>query len=518
MENKCLIHQYDLDFLSEDVPFSPPVYHKPYKIIIADDDKEVHAVTKLMLKDFNFEGRKLLFIDTYSGVETENVLKLHPDTAVLLLDVVMENHHSGLRVVKYLRKTLKNEFTRIILRTGQPGEAPEEKLIRDFDINDYRLKTDMTFQRLNTSLLTALRNYRDLCNIEKKRIRLDKIVNFSSILFAHNTMEDFFGCILKQMGSFLHEDALSFHQPKEMAASHGFVTFGHQTTPVVVAATDKYADCIGKNLYEMNMPMNISSWINSQNTDSIEFTDLDSGLMIKKKGRNNLVSCIFVEGSPLRYDTDLISLFMKNYSMALDNFILNTMINSTQKEIIMTFGRVVEKHFEETDTHVKRISDMIYRFALLNKFSPDESELLKIASTMHDIGKIGIPDAIIKKPEKLNPEEFKIMKTHTLIGHQILCESNLDILKAAAEIALCHHERWDGTGYPNGLSHENIPLNARMMAIIDVYDAMTHTRCYKTADSPEAAIGYIRENKGKHFDPHLATLFITNWAYISEVL
>lgn len=182
--------QFELDFLKEDKIETKQAL-KTIKIVIADDDVEVHSITKMILRDFTFEGHGLEFIDTYSGVEAKSVLKENPDIAVLFLDVVMEKHHSGLEVVDYLRNTLGNNMTRIVLRTGQPGEAPEDKVIRDYDINDYRLKTEMTVQRLTTTLYNALRNYRDLKRIDKHRKGLEKIIQASASLFKHNSMDDF---------------------------------------------------------------------------------------------------------------------------------------------------------------------------------------------------------------------------------------------------------------------------------------------------------------------------------------
>ena len=500
----------ELDFLADDREGPLKIFLKPLKIIIADDDAEVHSVTKIMLKDFVFEGKSLVFIDTFSGAETEKALAENPDTAVLFLDVVMEENHSGLKVVEYLRKVLKNEITRIILRTGQPGEAPEGQVIRDYDINDYRLKTDMTLQRLNASLFTALRNYRDLTKIEKSRKGLEKIIKASGNLFTHTSIDEFFTSILNQLGSFYHEDAELIYIRDENVPAEGFVTLDSHNAPTIVAATDKYKDLIGKSLKEIDHLKEIYTWVKYHDDGRQEINHVNNGLIIKKSGRNSLNNYIFIEGNQNLYDIDLINLFMTNYSVALDNFILNSMISNTQKEIIMTFGKVIEKHFDDTDSHVRRISDMMYKFAILNNFSYTESEMLKIASTMHDIGKISIPDAILKKPAKLTPDEFEIIKTHALVGYQILCESNLDILKLAAEIALNHHEKWDGTGYPNGLRGRSIPLSARIMSIIDVFDAMTHKRCYKDPESITVVVAYLVQNKGKHFDPGLVDIFIRN--------
>lgn len=243
---------------------------------------------------------------------------------------------------------------------------------------------------------------------------------------------------------------------------------------------------------------------------------IGNGFIIKNSGNNHLNNYIFIEGHEDIFDFDLINLFLTNYSVALDNYILSNMVSSTQKEIIVTLGEVVEKHFDETSGHVKRISEMMYKMALHMNFSYSECEALKVASTMHDVGKIAIPDKILKKPSQLTPDEFNLMKEHALIGYKILSKSDLDILKTAAEIALNHHERWDGSGYPNGLKGQNIPLNARMLAIVDVFDAMTHKRIYKKASPVEEAIDYIETQKGKHFDPKLVDLFIQHLEDITK--
>lgn len=509
----------NLDFLKEDTEETKNV-KKPLKIIVADDDQEVHSITKMILRDFTFEGHSLEFIDTYSGAETKEALMQHPDTAIIFLDVVMERNHSGLEVVEYLRKTLCNNLTRIVLRTGQPGEAPEDSVIREYDINDYRLKTEMTVQRLTTTLYTALRNYRDLRKIDKNRKGLEKIIKASSNLFKHNSMDDFFNGILNQLSSFYTEETdLLFIREKspieEDAHIGGIVTLEQMNRPTIVAASGKYAKFIGKSVGEVEELKNVFQWMNTHTNSLQEINYLPNGFIIKKSGKNQLNNYIFIEGDKSLYDFELVNLFLTNYSVALDNYILNSLISNTQKEIIITLGEVVEKHFDETGGHIRRVSEMMYRFALLNHFSYSECEMIKVASTMHDVGKIAIPDAILKKPGKLTTEEFEIVKKHVTIGYQILSKSDLDILKLAAEIALHHHEKYDGKGYPAGLKGREIPLSARMMAIVDVFDAMTHKRVYKDAISIEETIAFLRANKNHHFDPNLVEMFVTN---VDEIL
>ncbi|WP_298912062.1 ATP-binding protein [uncultured Nostoc sp.] len=143
-----------------------------WKMMIVDDDFEVHQATKLALRSFTFEGKPLTFLSAFSGTEAKKLIAVHPDTAFILLDVVMETNDAGLRVIQYIREELKNQIVRVILRTGQPGDAPEESVILNYDINDYKLKVELTRQKLITSAIAALRSYRDLITIEQQAAQL----------------------------------------------------------------------------------------------------------------------------------------------------------------------------------------------------------------------------------------------------------------------------------------------------------------------------------------------------------
>jgi diguanylate cyclase (GGDEF)-like protein len=144
-----------------------------WKIVIVDDEPTVHRATQLALRNFTFEGKPVTFFSAYSGEEGKQLLATqHPDTAVILLDVAMETHDAGLKLVEYIREELQNRTVRIILRTGHPGEAPEESVILNYDINDYKLKVELTRQRLLTSAIAALRSYRDIMTIEQQKIEL----------------------------------------------------------------------------------------------------------------------------------------------------------------------------------------------------------------------------------------------------------------------------------------------------------------------------------------------------------
>lgn len=196
---------------------------------------------------------------------------------------------------------------------------------------------------------------------------------------------------------------------------------------------------------------------------------------------------------------------------------LHKELEDTQREVIYKMGEIVETRSEETGNHVKIVAEYSKLLALKYGLDPCEAELLKQASPMHDIGKVGIPDSLLNKPDKLTQEEFEIMKSHTTIGYEILRNSNRAILKTSAIVAHEHHEKWDGTGYPRGLSGENIHLYGRITAIADVFDALGSERVYKKAWDIGTILEYFKEQKGKHFDPKLVDIFLLNLDEILEI-
>ena len=189
---------------------------------------------------------------------------------------------------------------------------------------------------------------------------------------------------------------------------------------------------------------------------------------------------------------------------------LHQEMENTQKEIIYKMGEVGESRSKETGNHVKRVAEYSKLLARLAGLGNKNAELLFTASPMHDIGKVAIPDSILKKPGKLTDKEWKIMRTHSKLGYNILKNSPRPILRAAALVSYRHHEKWDGTGYPNGLAGEKIHIFGRITAIADVLDALGSQRVYKKAWDLEKILDYFKEEKGKHFDPSLVDLLLDN--------
>ena len=217
------------------------------------------------------------------------------------------------------------------------------------------------------------------------------------------------------------------------------------------------------------------------------------------------VSEIFTER-----DKEVLTLAASYSGKSLESSILRNELIETQREMIETMGEIGESRSQETGHHVKRVAKYSYELAKLAGLSESQCRLLKLASPMHDIGKVAIPDTILLKPGPLSKEEFDLMKTHTSIGYHVFKHSSRQLLRTAAIIAHEHHEKWDGTGYPNGLKEQEIHIFGRITAIADVFDALSSERVYKKAWSMEEIMTFLLEQRGKHFDPSLIDLFYQN--------
>ena len=338
--------------------------HNPWKILIVDDDSDVHDITQMALQRLIYEGRHMTFFNAYSVQDAVRLLKSTPDMAVALLDVVMESDMAGLDLVKIIRQDMGNSNIRIIVRTGNPGMAPEESVTLNYDINDYRGKTELTAQSLRTAIITALRSYQSLVTISGLKQELDE----------------------------------------------------------------------------------------------------------------------------------------------------------TQRELIYSLGEIAESRSTENGYHVKRVGNISAFLAKQLGFSNAETDLIHLASSMHDIGKLAIDDRILNKPGKLTQEEYEVVKHHCLYGHQLLNNSNRELLKAAAIIAYEHHENYDGSGYPRGLSGNEIHIYSRIVALVDVFDALATKRVYKNPWPEQDVLSYIRQQRGIKFDPTIVDIFLDQFDKIQTLI
>ncbi|MBF0357203.1 MAG: DUF3369 domain-containing protein [Magnetococcales bacterium] len=490
------------------------VYNEPpWKIMVIDDDTDTHYLTKMVLKKFVFENRQVEFIDGYSGAEARKLIKEHPDAAVILLDVVMESDKEGLDVVQFVREQLQNPFVRIILRTGQPGSAPEDRVISEYDINDYMDKVNISDQKLKTTITTSLRAFNLLRTVENTRNGLKKIIEATSHLYEVKSLTQLATGILTQLVALTSNEGGADSEN----STECFAATEKRGSINIYAAFGLYSKHIGKSVFDVASPEVIDIVKRSVEEKKSLFTDHDFlGYFKTKNGMENL---IFLKTKrPLKLvDRDLIEVFASNIASAFENLFLNREITKSQKDVTFTLGEIIETRSGDAGQHVRRVAESSRLLAQLAELPESECELLRTASPMHDLGKIGIPDAVLNKPGKLTEEEWQMMQSHTEIGCKVLANTDQEIIKTGGIICSQHHEQWNGTGYPKGLKGEEIHIFARITAIIDVFDALTHNRCYKDRWSVDKALDEIKRGKGSHFDPALVDLFLDNIDQFLEI-
>jgi len=495
-------------FADEDEGGAPaaPAAAAPWKVLIVDDDPEVHEVTKFALSGVTLEDRPLSFISAYSGAEGLECVRENTDLALAFVDVVMETDEAGLRLARQIREDLGEELTRLILRTGQPGQAPEKQVILDYDINDYKTKSELTSNKLFTTVISALRAYRDMEAIEKSRRGLETVIESSSSIFELQAMERFVSGVLTQLTSLLRleEDTL-YCNASTFMSTHG------SGEPKVLAGTGKYAQCDNRTLGDVVSPQVRADLERAASEGQSLY--LDDRAVIHFRSQDGHDNMIYVEGCRIdnELDRQLLEIFCSNATTAFDNIVLNQEIEDTQREVIFLLGDLTENRSKETGDHIQRVGEYCYMLADLAGLSEEEAQLVQDASPMHDIGKIAIPDAILNKPGRLTDEEFETIKTHPELGYNMLKGSQRRLIRAAAIIAHQHHERYDGRGYPQGLAGEDIHIYGRIAAIADVFDALATPRCYKDPWSADAIKGLLDEERGAHFDPNLAGLVLDNF-------
>jgi CheY-like chemotaxis protein len=283
----------------------------PWRILIVDDDTDIHEVTRLVLSSVIYKGRPMELISAYSAKQAFDVLTVERDIALVLLDVVMETNDAGLVLVQRIRSELNNPLIRIVLRTGQPGQAPEERVIIDFDINDYRAKTELTKQRLFTTVIAALRAYEGLVTIERNRVGLSRILHGASNLYELRSLQEFASGVLNQVNAILDLGALGSLcvSPLEPGCSTGDLA--------VLAATEQYSVLANQKILPANHPWQALIRQVFREQASLFTSDADVLFVHASQGREFVI--ILTPPWPLAdFQRDLLGIFCDRIAAAFE--------------------------------------------------------------------------------------------------------------------------------------------------------------------------------------------------------
>ena len=485
---------------------------QPWKILVVDDEAGIHDVTRLVLRRMKYDELPVELLSAYSAQEAEEVIKTTPNIAVAIIDVVMENDQAGLDLVKVIRNHYGMNRIRIILRTGNPGMAPEREVIQHFEIDDYRDKTELTADRLFTAVYTALRSFNTLKTIDETAHGLDQIIrSIDTLLQDENTHSALLIALLNNLQevSAIAEGPLRFSD-----------VMGIQSTavePVIVMASGIYDDLEGHTLDQI-ADVDLRQLLHSHyGSRAIYIGELGVLLGITLPNRQYLALWIASEGTLQAHVTYLIKILVERFNSNLIHNSLQKEILDAQRTALRKLCEAVEMRSKETGQHIHRMAAYSKLLAQLYGLSSDEVNLIEAAAPLHDIGKVAIPDSVLNKEGPLTDDEMNIMRTHAQNGFDLLDQSNSKMLETGAQVALTHHERWDGAGYPNGLKGNEIPLFGRIVNVADVFDALMSKRVYKDPFPLDKTMEIMSDLSGKAFDPELIDLLIQNKDQFSAI-
>ncbi len=372
----------DIVHLIDDPGDQPPDVGPRWKIAVIDDEPAVHDGTRFALNDYKLNGQSLEILSAYSAAEGRELMRSHPDIAVVLLDVIMESDAAGLDLVEFIRKDLKNETVRIILRTGQPGQAPERRVIVDYDINDYKAKTELTADKLFTSLTAALRSHQQLQRMVETRRGLEIIIEAASTLFDFKSMQRLAEGVLTQIASLLNVDCAGILVVREAQNAHE--TFS------VLAGSGCYSRFIGTDVSEM-IEIDLrrlveEAFVRRQH----EFSPRRSVLYIRTLSGREVV--VVLEAARHLSDTDraLVEIFCSRLSIAFDNVILYEQLQRANTRL----EERVAQRTQDLTTANRRLAAQWARLRQANSF---KSEIL--GTVAHDLkNPLGV---ILGRPEIL---------------------------------------------------------------------------------------------------------------------
>ncbi len=461
-----------------------PLYTQEMNILYVEDEQSIREITQKLLLS--------IFPSVVTAEDGKEGLELFKNTKfdIVISDILMPKMN-GITMVKKIKEI--NNHQSIIITSACDDSSYLLELI-NLGISNFILKPMQSQQILQTLWNKVMSIYNEKRVREMNQSLENELVHKSTLLEQYKEVVDISTIVSK-------------------TDIHGRITYVNEKFCNISGF--KSSELIGKKHNIIRHP-DLPKEFFSNLWETILAKKIWNGVVKNKKKNGDY----YITDSTIKPILDKhgeIIEFMSIRHDVTELFDLNEEISRTQHEMLYLLGEVGETRSEETGNHVRRVAEYSKLLGELYGLDKDEISNLYTASPMHDIGKIGISDAILLKPGKLDDAEYEIMKQHAKIGFDMFKNSERPILKAAAIIAYEHHEKWDGTGYPRSLAKDEIHIYGRITALTDVFDALSCERVYKKPWPMEQILELLKEERGKHFDPTLVDLFFQNIEKFKEI-
>lgn len=452
-----------------------------WKILIVDDEPEVHAVTKLALNDFNFLGRGLKFYSAFSGEEAKKLIDEHPDAAILLLDVVMETDDAGLQVARYIREKADNHFTRIILRTGQPGQAPERTVIVNYDINDYKSKTELTAQKLFTAVMSSLRSYRDIMSIDQSRHGLEKIISASTNLYALQPMNSFVDGLVQQLSWVIGGAKQTLYATANEEGTSYKVLAAHGEDSKVSVGQTLRSVIPSKALAELeNVIANHGS-----------FYGEDFVLMYCRSHCREHGSVLFIGGLSRTLTADdhhVLQLFAENVQLAQDNVVC---LEDSDRFLARLADQLMLHHANHFNNVLDGSREGRIAYRLAQAVNADEAEATALAWSLFAQARPLLDCASTAVAANETTCQQRVARSLRALTH-----GEHEATQKAHRALIERLERWDGLGLPEGKQGSDIALSTQVLLLteqlVDWFKEETSDADIKTR---------LDDEKGRYYSP-----------------
>ncbi len=476
---------------------------KPWKILVVDDDDDIHQVTKLVLNKFKVDNHPVELLHAYNSDDAVRILESNGDIAVILLDVVMESEHAGLDLVVKIRQEMRNHYTRIVLRTGQPGQAPEASVIEEYDINDYKEKTELTTQKFKTLCISLIRSYRDICIIDQQRRALERLIESLSQIVQIADLSSFASIVLDQVVNLLMLDQDAFYC-RIHEVSDTWAASSQKNRFEVLAASGEHLRLIENGIPSDGIPHNVINAFEEaiHSKKPVVKPGYYVGYYRTKSGSENLLYVSFNGSSLSATDQKLLNIYSSHVAICFENLLNQTDTDSANQKML----NIISHLFDQNQIKEESSSEVLCALAIAENANlpADEINHLQQLLPFYKIGQLMSPAS---KADIQNPSSMGQKVKQEL---EAFSESSSHTLQLAAKVCWQINENWDGSGQPEGLARDEIMDLTQIVGLADTFDRIMKARTLDSSWDMSRVSEYLTKLKGVRFNPVIVDALLTD--------